>query len=157
MRVGRTILSWLSLPLKSECVSAGGSSILDISRYRSHTKTLAIWKRGDHFRFGFSTFRFGRFYYPHRSGLGRHFSLRKLRLLRTSFPDFGHRSDILETDESREYPLFNAPPFSDFVAFLWKSAALRTFRCVKLTAREIYVAVKMVSGLPLPNRGGPPI
>ena len=76
-------------------------------------------------------------------------------ILCTSFPDFAYRSDILETDESCEYPLYNAPPFSDFAAFIWKSVVLRSFRGVKETAREIYVAIKMILGLRLPNQRAP--
>ena len=67
----------------------------------------------------------------------------------TSFPDFSYRSDILETGEDFEYPLRNAPPFTDFVAFLWKWSLWHAIRTAKLTTREIYVAIKIASGLPI--------
>ena len=70
----------------------------------------------------------------------------------TPFPDFSYKSDIFETDESCIYPLSNAPPFSDFARFLWKSSIFRFIRAVKMAPREIYVAIKMIVGLPIPNR-----
>ena len=58
-------------------------------------------------------------------------------ILATSFQSFGYTSDIYETDETRIYPLPNAPSAGHFLAFIWKILILGILKQLSLLEEAI--------------------
>lgn len=81
-----------------------------------------------------------------RCGLGGFFATPKLRLPMHIVSGLSVSTRHFRNGRKMRVSVTRRSPLSDFVGFCWKYTAIRTFRSVEISQREIYVAIKMISG-----------